>query len=349
VNLTGAELLGITRTKLINRGFGHFVVPSDFNLWNDHLLLNLLLKDGKKQSCELRLKCEDGSTTFVRLDSVRMEIIDGTLQVRTAVSDITELTRVEEERIQLIAREHEANAEAEAARKLDRMKSMFIASTSHELRTPLNSIIGFTSLILDGTSGELTPDQKEQLMIVHSSGKHLLALINDIIDSSKIDAEKIDLHVSEFDLRQMVDEAVLTLFVNIKEKGLKISVEVEDITMKTDRLRLLQCVINLISNAVKYTEKGSIKLIAKTKENIVYISVIDTGIGIKTEDITKLFGSFVRLQTLLTAKTSGTGLGLFLVKKLAKDFLGGDVEVESEFGKGSKFTLSVLVELERKV
>jgi PAS domain S-box-containing protein len=472
VNLTGATLLGITRTKLIDRGFGKFVVPSDFKLWNDHLVLSQLLKDGEKQSCELSLKCEDRSRIFVRLESVRIEKMDVTLQVRTAVSDITRSKRVEEalnksqsllaetavfgnvggwefnidtkkqiwtqetykifeldltyeptvengikfcapasrpiieraveraikygesydveleiitargnlrsihvigkadlehrrvcgffqditqlklaekERIQLIKSELEARAEAESARNLDQMKSMFIASTSHELKSPLNSIIGFTSMILDGISGELNPSQKTQLEIVHSSGKHLLSLINDIIDSSRIDAGKIDLKISEFNIRTVVDEAILTLGVQIKERRLKISQDVEDITMKTDRLRLLQCVLNLIINAVKYTEKGTIKIIVKTKENRVYITVIDTGIGIKTEDIPKLFAPFVRLQTPLTSNTSGTGLGLYLVKKITKDFLGGEVDVESEFGVGSKFTLNIPIELEGKV
>jgi len=228
------------------------------------------------------------------------------------------------------------------------MKSMFIASTSHELRTPLNSIIGFTSLILGGNSGELNPDQKEQLMIVHSSGKHLLSLINDILDLSMIESGNIILEVSTFNLRQIVDEAATNLNVLLNEKKLRLKVDVGDIIMKSDRLRMLQCLINLLSNAVKYTEKGSIEITARVIDNNVELSVTDTGIGIKTEDIPKLFGPFVRLQSPLTLRTSGTGLGLYLVKKLAIDFLGGDMEVKSEFGKGSTFTLRAPVELEGK-
>jgi signal transduction histidine kinase len=217
------------------------------------------------------------------------------------------------------------------------------------LRTPLNSIIGFTSLILDGTSGELNPDQKEQLMIVHSSGKHLLSLINDIIDLSMIEAGRLRIVVSEFNLSQVVDEAATNLKVSLNEKNLELKVEVSDIKMRSDRTRILQCIINLLSNAIKYSEKGSVKITAKVIDDNVELSVIDTGIGIKTEDISKIFGPFVRLQSPLTIKTSGTGLGLYLVKKLATNFLGGDVEVESKFETGSKFTLRVPVELEGKV
>jgi PAS domain S-box-containing protein len=230
-------------------------------------------------------------------------------------------------------------------KELDCLKSMFIASTSHELRTPLNSIIGFSSILLEGYSGELNPEQKEQLGIIHSSGEHLLSLITDVIDLSKIEAGRIDIHISEFKLRDVVDEAVSMLDANIKGKGLDLSVEVEDIPMKTERRRLLQCITNLLGNAVKFTEKGSIKITARIIKKNVDISVTDTGIGIKTGDIPKLFAPFVRLESPLTAKTSGTGLGLYLSKKLARDILGGDVDVESEHGKGSTFTLRVPAEL----
>jgi signal transduction histidine kinase len=221
------------------------------------------------------------------------------------------------------------------------MKSMFIASTSHELRTPLNAIIGFSSLVLAGLSGELNPEQKMQIGIVHSSAKHLLALISDVIDLSKIEAGKIDVNISQFDLREIVDEVVTTLDSSIKEKRLNVRVEVENIPMRTDRMRLFQCLLNIIGNAVKYTENGSIKVSAKKRDNNVDISITDTGIGIKTEDIPRLFEPFVRLESPLTLKTSGTGLGLYLTKKLAKNFLRGDIDVKSEPGKGSTFILKI--------
>lgn len=236
-------------------------------------------------------------------------------------------------------------AELESANKrllaLDRMKSMFIASTSHELRTPLNSIIGFTSILLEGWSGELTPEQKEQVQIVNTSGKHLLSLINDVIDISKVEAGKLEVHVSRFKLKEVLDEVVSTLKPELNGKGLLLRVDADDMDFNTDRKRLLQCLMNLLSNAVKFTENGEIKVRAKSINNEIEISVEDTGIGMKKEDIPKLFNAFVRLDSPLTNKTSGTGLGLYLTQKLAKEVLMGTIKVESEYGKGSIFSLRI--------
>ncbi|HEX7575763.1 MAG TPA: PAS domain S-box protein [Candidatus Methanoperedens sp.] len=261
--------------------------------------------------------------------------------------DITEHKRAEEERMHLMAKEQSARAEAEAAKKLEKLKSIFIASTSHELRTPLNSIIGFTGVLLQGWSGELNKEQKEHLEMINSSSKHLLELIIDILDISKIESGSIDLKVSVFDLRGVVDEAIKSLRVSIKEKGLDISIEMEEISMRSDRTRLLQCIMNLVGNSVKYTEKGSIKISAKITENKVDISVTDTGIGIKTQDIPRLFVPFVRIESPLTLKTSGTGLGLYLTNKLVRDVLGGEIYVISKYGKGSTFTIQIPLEVEK--
>ena len=231
----------------------------------------------------------------------------------------------------------------ESLHELDLMKSMFIASTSHELRTPLNSIIGFTSVLLEGWSGDLNPEQKEQLEIVHTSGKHLLSLINDVIDISKIEAGKLEVYTEQFSFMDMVNEAASLIKTDVEEKGLTLTVDVPDITIDTDRRRLLQCIINLLSNAVKFSEKGSITLKAKTINNVVDISISDTGIGIKEEDIPKLFNAFVRLESSLTDKTSGTGLGLYLTDKLVREALGGTIDATSKCGEGSTFTLHIPV------
>ena len=230
--------------------------------------------------------------------------------------------------------------------EMDYMKSVFIATTSHELRTPLNSIIGFSSILLEGWIGELNLEQKEQLQLIHVAGKQLLALINDIIDISKIEAGKLETDIQEFSLREVIDEAVFLVNNDIGEKGLDLELEVEDITITSDRRRLLQSLLNLLSNASKFTDKGMITLHAKTINSMVNISVIDTGIGIMPDDIPKLFAPFVRLESSLSAKTSGTGLGLYLTKKLTEDVLGGTVEVTSEYGTGSTFTLNIPMKLE---
>jgi PAS domain S-box-containing protein len=304
------------------------------------------LKLKKPFEMEYSLIRPDGSRSFVHTKGEVLFDSEGhPVTMFGMVQDITQRKVAEAERVKLIESEQKALAQVEAARKLDLMKSIFIASTSHELRTPLNSVIGFSSMLCEGYSGQLNPEQKEQLEIVHSSGKHLLTLINDIIDISKIEAGNINVELSEFKLGPIVDEAVSMLRVSLSEKKLDLKVNVQNIVMKSDRTRLFQCIVNLLSNAIKYTEKGSVEINVKVINNNVIITVDDTGIGIEIDDIPKLFNPFVRLQTPLTYKTSGTGLGLYLVKKLARDFLGGDVEVKSELGKGSKFTLRVPVEL----
>ena len=230
--------------------------------------------------------------------------------------------------------------------ELDRMKSMFIASTSHELRTPLNSIIGFSSILLEGWEGELSQGQNEQIDLIHTAGKQLLALINDIIDISKIEAGKLETDIQEFSLKEVIDEAVSLVKNDIDEKGLDFKMEVEDTIVASDRRRLLQSLINLLSNAVKFTDEGMITLHAKTINSMTNISITDTGTGITADDIKKLFAPFVRLESSLSAKTQGTGLGLYLTKKLTEDVLGGTVEVTSEYGTGSTFIISIPVKLE---
>lgn len=228
-------------------------------------------------------------------------------------------------------------------RELDRLKSMFIASMSHELRTPLNSIIGFTSIILQGMTGEINEEQRDQLQRVLKGGKHLLALITDVIDITKIEAGKIEAYAEEFALDGVLHEVVSNLIIQIREKGLEIEVSTipEKIVLRTDRKRLFQCVLNYLSNAVKFTEKGKITVVAEEKGDRIQIMVTDTGIGIKEEDLPMLFHSFVRLESNLKLTVPGTGLGLYLTKKLVTEVLDGEVWVASTYGKGSTFAVSI--------
>jgi len=225
-------------------------------------------------------------------------------------------------------------------KELDRLKSMFIASMSHELRTPLNSIIGFTGIILQGMAGEITGEQSKQLTLVKNSANHLLALINDIIDVSKIEAGKIELAIGEFDLSDLVQDVKDSFTVATDEKGLKMSLEIpERLLIESDARRVKQIIVNLVSNAVKFTEQGEIEIRAAKKDGAVELSVKDTGIGIRKEDIDRLFKAFSRIPTE-GRLTEGTGLGLYLSQKIAY-LLGGRISAESEFGRGSKFTFAL--------
>ena len=228
--------------------------------------------------------------------------------------------------------------------EIDHLKSMFIASMSHELRTPLNSIIGFTSITLNEWTGPLNDEQRENLATVLRTGKHLLSLISDVIDVSKIEAGQLDVHPESFDLHEVIDEAVTTMEKEIRDKGLTLTVNNLHLTLRTDRLRLLQCLLNLLSNATKYTESGTIELSVKTVDDQgAEICVADTGIGIPVADQGKLLQPFIRLESTLTQKVVGTGLGLYLTSKLAREVLGGKVTFTSQEGEGSRFFLSLPV------
>ncbi len=232
--------------------------------------------------------------------------------------------------------------------ELDRLKSIFIASMSHELRTPLNSIIGFTGIILQGITGEINEEQRKQLTIVKNSANHLLELINDIIDLSKIEAGKVELLIEEFDISGLIGELEESFRVSVSEKDLKLSLEVPDrLIVKSDERRTKQILFNFVSNAVKFTDRGEITIKAAKRDGRVEVSVQDTGIGIKKDHMDRLFKVFSRIRNKGVLFREGTGLGLYLSKKIA-DLLNGEIKAESEVGKGSVFTLSLQLPEEGK-
>ncbi|MET0106643.1 MAG: hybrid sensor histidine kinase/response regulator [Sedimenticola sp.] len=255
-------------------------------------------------------------------------------------------------RTHITLRRHAENLASanERLKELDRLKSMFIASMSHELRTPLNAIIGFSGALLDGISGELTEEQKDDVGRIFRAGKHLLELIADVIDISKIEANCAEVFAKSVELEQVVREAVETIQPLAETKGLSLDVEADRWPrMETDGRRLLQCLLNLMSNAVKFTEQGGIRLKVVTDDRQVDLSVTDTGIGIARTDIPKLFQPFERLESRLKLKAGGTGLGLYLTRKTVVELLAGSVHVESEPGLGSTFGFVIPLKLNEQV
>ncbi len=227
--------------------------------------------------------------------------------------------------------------------EIDQLKNMFIANMSHELRTPLNSIIGFTGILLMGMTGELTAEQKKQLTMVKSSSSHLLALVNDIIDMSKIEAGKAELIIEQFDLGTVMQEVKDSLKVAADKKGLNMHLKMQKgLLIKSDDRRVKQIIVNLVGNAVKFTEEGEVEIKMAEKDGMVEVSVRDTGPGIKNEHMDMLFKPFSQIPIEGVLK-EGTGLGLHLSNKLA-DLLGGEISAESTFGKGSTFTLKIPLE-----
>jgi PAS domain S-box-containing protein len=242
-----------------------------------------------------------------------------------------------EQRVQ--ERTTELAAALEQARQADRVKSSFLASMSHELRTPLNSIIGFTGILLQGLAGPLNPEQGKQLGMVQSSSRHLLSLINDVLDLSKIEAGRLTVERKPFPVSDAVDSVIGTLMPLARQKGLTLEAHgAEEVgELVSDQRRVEQVLINLVGNAVKFTAQGQVRLDCHVEDGGLVMRITDTGIGIRPQDMDKLFGLFQQIPEGQPRSGGGTGLGLAICKKLA-EALGGSIEAESRWGVGSTFT-----------
>lgn len=223
-------------------------------------------------------------------------------------------------------------------RELDKLKSQFLANMSHELRTPLNSIIGFSRVILKGIDGPVTDLQQQDLTAIYNSGQHLLGLINDILDLSKIEAGKMELAFAEVDIEKLIKSVMSTVIGLIKDKPVRLVENIEEglPIVRADAMRVRQVLINLFSNASKFTDEGTITVSAERQGNYVRIGIKDSGPGISPEDQEKLFKAFSQVDASATRATGGTGLGLSICRELV-NMHKGIIDVESEVGKGSTF------------
>jgi signal transduction histidine kinase len=232
------------------------------------------------------------------------------------------------------------NREIEAA---NRHKSEFLANVSHELRTPLNAIIGFSEVLLEKFFGELNDKQNEYVDDILSSGRHLLSLINDILDLSKVEAGRMELEVTPFFLPDAIENALLLVRERASRHGIKLDRVVDDRLgdFTGDERKVKQILVNLLTNAVKFTpEGGQIRVEARLGDRAIIVSVIDTGIGIAKEDQEAIFEEFRQAGGNYAHKREGTGLGLTLTKRFVQ-MHGGQIWVESEVGKGSTFTFTL--------
>jgi len=247
------------------------------------------------------------------------------------------------ENVRLFRELGEKNDQLEAANK---HKSQFLANVSHELRTPLNSIIGFTRIVLRRTEGKIDQLQKDNLQKVLVSSEHLLSLINELLDLAKIEAGRMDVYSESFKLEEVMRIATATVEPLLKNGNVKLVTEVPpDLPpLKSDRDKLKQIVLNLLSNSAKFTEKGEIKVAAARDDGMLKLTVSDTGIGMNAEALKYIFDEFRQVDMSTTRKYGGTGLGLAIVRRLAQ-LLGGDITVASEEGKGSQFTVTIPMEL----
>ncbi len=233
---------------------------------------------------------------------------------------------------------NEQKRTAERLQELDRLKTQFIANMSHELRTPLNSIIGFSRVILKGIDGPLTEAQRQDLTAIYNAGQHLLGLINDILDLSKIEAGRMELHFTEVDMREIIRGVMSTAVGLTRDKPIELRQQVpEDLPpVWADAQRARQVLLNLVSNAAKFTDQGFIAVRAWADDAYVTVSVQDTGIGIPKEKQAEIFEEFTQVESGTTRRYGGTGLGLAIARRLV-ELMGGRIWVESEPGKGSTF------------
>jgi protein-histidine pros-kinase len=286
------------------------------------LELYALRKDGSEFPCEISLSMTGDES--------------GTVAV-AAVRDVTERRQFEREL-------QGANAELERA---NLAKDSFLASMSHELRTPLNAILGFTGTLLMELPGKLNDEQRQQLQTVQSNGRHLLSIINDLLDVAKIESGKFEIALEPVDCSQVIEDVISGLRPIADEKELEFRVTVPDerLIIDSDRRALSQILINLVNNAIKYTDEGCVCLdVSRHSEDgfeITSFAVADTGRGIEPEDQEKLFDAFEQIEASTARQYEGTGLGLYISRRLA-DLIGGQVRVESEPGRGSTFTLELV-------
>jgi PAS domain S-box-containing protein len=335
-NLAGEDLLGFSRDELIGKNDFDFF-PADqaeqFISADRETLRKGQLVDIPEENIQTKAK---GARV---LHTRKIPVLDasGEPSFLLGISeDITEAKKVQEALRQ-------AQEEAE---KASRAKSQFLANMSHELRTPLNAILGFSALLRDDATGRL--DEATRLRFlnqIHSSGQHLLELINDVLDLSKVEAGQMDLLLQPVELGQLIDEVRATVEPLARTKSVALNIVLApELRLVADPAKVRQMLLNLVSNAIKFTPSGGrIDIRRRRLEALIEISVTDTGIGIAEEDLGRLFTEFQQLDAGRGQRQEGTGLGLALTKRFA-ELHGGRVSVESKLGKGSTFTLHLPIQ-----
>jgi PAS domain S-box-containing protein len=358
LNEFGRRFFGYTEKEILGRNVLGTIVPEDESTGrNLRSLMEEILSDPQKFERNINENMRRNGER-VWIDWTNKVVLDEQGQIKEILSigsDITDRKLAEEQirRLNDDLRRHaeileqrvaERTAELviakDGAESADRIKSAFLATMSHELRTPLNSIIGFTGIMLQGLAGPLNEEQQKQLNMVQSSSRHLLSLINDVLDISKIEAGQLALSVTSFELRPSIEKMVKLVLPLAEKKGLDLRVDIADDikTATTDQLRLEQVILNLLNNAVKFTEKGHVRISCRSENDQYLLSVSDTGPGMRPEELPGLFQPFHQIDTGLSRKHEGTGLGLSICKKLL-GMMGGTIDVRSRWGQGSTFTI----------
>jgi PAS domain S-box-containing protein len=364
------DILGRTREEVLGRPFAELLVPQGVEQFCQSLAG--CQAGGEIQEIEAEIQGKDGSTTVILLDGrIWQDGQENTQKIHCSMRDITRRKRVEQ-KLQDYSRALEATNTAlkqaaelheeilrkdrlqadlvrakEVAEAANCAKSQFLANMSHEIRTPLNGILGFAKLLVQGADEGDAAARKEFLEVIHNSGEHLLTLINDILDLSKLESGKIEVECVPCSPHQIIAEAISVLRVRAQEKGVRLEntwIGPVPEEIHSDPARLRQIVMNLVSNAIKFTEVGAVQVLARLVRTEgrqqLAIEVVDTGIGIPADKLEAIFEPFVQADSSVTRRFGGTGLGLAISRRIAAA-LGGKLTAESQEGAGSTFTATI--------
>jgi PAS domain S-box-containing protein len=333
------ELIDLSQCENMCNPLSKYIVEEDRSAYMSRF--KAFFKKPEDKTLELRFKGREGNILYMEMRGRKeikehfgfFSIYEQTPMILITFNDITERKNAEKAIVNAMKAAEEAN----------NTKSWFLANMSHELRTPLTSIIGFSEAMERGETGELNEEQRRYMGYIEESGKHLLNLINDLLDISKVEAGKMELSLEQVNMNELLKEIEHMVYpiASYKEINLNFKQEENNITFEGDMCKLKQIMLNLISNALKFTpEQGAVDVTGKSVDHKIEISIEDTGIGIPSECHEKIFDPFSQLNSSLSKDQKGTGLGLALVKKLV-ELHDGTIKLESEVSKGSKFTFSI--------
>ncbi|NBU98422.1 MAG: PAS domain-containing hybrid sensor histidine kinase/response regulator, partial [Spirochaetia bacterium] len=336
-----AKILGSSKEEILGKNIYIFLDDESEEILHDSFKKN---KKGKKISQEITFIRESGEKIPCLMHSTPViEDNSNTSEIFAMVTDISEMKYFQKELVKAMKQAGEAT----------RAKSSFLANMSHEIRTPMNAIIGLSSLAL---KTNLDFKQRDYIEKVNNAGVSLLGIINDILDFSKIESGKFEIEKSDFNIDKVLDNVFSVVLYKVAEKNLDLNILLPKelpLGLVGDPLRLGQILINLVNNAVKFTEKGHIEIkleiINATVQTIkIRFSVVDTGIGISKEGLSKLFKPFSQTDSSISRKFGGTGLGLSISKNLV-DLMNGKIWAESDFGVGSRFIFEIEFPISSKI